>query len=118
MKTRKKVCVPGGKYCLAIWPMEAPLWRTEAVRVTKSWTPPIRIEPKRTQSTVGSQPNQIPANTGPTMGPAAAIAEKCWPRSKGALAGTKSRPSLTWWAGVVDLLSSPRVRPQKRPYVK
>jgi hypothetical protein len=37
--------------------------------------------PTRIQSRAGIQPNATPARIGPTIGPAAAIAEKCWPRS-------------------------------------
>ena len=39
---------------------------------------PARIGPTRIHSKAGSQPNVSPARIGPTMGPAAAMAEKCW----------------------------------------
>ena len=65
-----------------------PLLRTEAVRLEKSWTPPIKMEPRMIHSSAGSQPNQMPASTGPTIGPAAAMAEKCCPSSSPAEAGT------------------------------
>jgi hypothetical protein len=60
--------------------IDRPRCRTDATRAEKSWTPPIRIEPHRIQSMAGSQPNKAPARMGPTIGPAAAIAEKCWLR--------------------------------------
>ncbi len=46
--------------------------------MVKSCTPPIKIEPTRIHSQAGNQPNETPATIGPTIGPAAAIAEKCW----------------------------------------
>jgi len=58
--------------------MERALWRMEATRDAKSCTPPMNIEPTRIQMRAGSQPNVRPARIGPTMGPAAAMAEKCW----------------------------------------
>src|SRR5688572_9695947 len=57
--------------------IERALWRIEATSDEKSCTPPIRIEPTRIQISAGSQPNVSPARIGPTIGPAAAIAEKC-----------------------------------------
>jgi hypothetical protein len=55
------------------------LWRIEATRAAKSWTPPMKMLPRRIQSSAGSQPNATPAKIGPTIGPAAAMAEKCCP---------------------------------------
>ena len=54
------------------------LWRIDAASAVMSCTPPMKIEPTRIQSSAGSQPNITPARIGPTIGPAAAIAEKCW----------------------------------------
>ena len=42
---------------------------------------PMNTLPTRIQSRAGAQPNATPARIGPTIGPAAAIAEKCWPSS-------------------------------------
>jgi hypothetical protein len=61
--------------------IERALWRTEATSAEKSCTPPMKTLPMRIQSSAGSQPNATPARIGPTIGPAAAIAEKCWPMS-------------------------------------
>ncbi len=71
-----------------ISPIDAPPWRTEAIRLEKSWTPPMKMEPRTIHSSAGSQPNQMPAKTGPTIGPAAEMAEKCCPSSRPAEAGT------------------------------
>ena len=38
----------------------------------------MKILPTRIQISAGNQPNITPARMGPTIGPAAAIAEKCW----------------------------------------
>ena len=54
-------------------------WRIEATSAVKSWTPPMKMLPTRIQSSAGSQPKATPARIGPMIGPAAAIAEKCWP---------------------------------------
>lgn len=58
--------------------IEPALWRTEAVSAVMSWTPPMKIEPIKIQIMAGSQPKARPAAIGPTIGPAAAMAEKCW----------------------------------------
>ncbi len=52
--------------------------RTEAVRLEKSWTAPISTTPRPIHSRQGSQPKAWQARMGPAMGPAAAMAEKCW----------------------------------------
>ena len=57
--------------------MDFPECRTDATNVKKSCTPPIKIEPTMIHSHAGNHPNHIPARIGPTIGPAAAIAEKC-----------------------------------------
>ena len=59
--------------------IERALWRMEATSAVMSCTPPMKIEPTRIQISAGSQPNISPARIGPTIGPAAAIAEKCCP---------------------------------------
>ena len=48
----------------------------------------MKIEPISTQSIAGSQPNITLAKIGPFIGPAAAMAEKCCPRSILFFAGT------------------------------
>ena len=52
-------------------------WRTEAVRLEKSWTAPISTTPSAIHSRHGSQPKVCAARIGPAIGPAAAMAEKC-----------------------------------------
>jgi hypothetical protein len=54
--------------------------RTLAMRDEKSCTAPMKITPNAIQRTHGSQPNNWPARMGPAIGPAAAIALKCWPK--------------------------------------
>jgi hypothetical protein len=41
----------------------------------------MKMLPIKIQIRAGSQPKATPARIGPTIGPAAAIAEKCWPSS-------------------------------------
>ena len=53
-------------------------WRTEAVRAVISCTPPMKMLPNRIHAKAGTQPKANPAAIGPTIGPAAAMAEKCW----------------------------------------
>ena len=60
--------------------MDFPPWRTDAIRLEKSWTAPMKTTPSPIQSRQGSQPNCWQARMGPAMGPAAAMALKCWPR--------------------------------------
>ena len=63
--------------CRTTSAMDFPLCRTEATSVKKSCTPPMKIEPRMIQIHAGSHPNNVAAKIGPTIGPAAAIAEKC-----------------------------------------
>jgi hypothetical protein len=56
--------------------------RMEATSALKSWTPPIKMAPMRIHANAGPHPKATPATIGPTIGPAAAIAEKCWPSRK------------------------------------
>ena len=60
-------------------PMERPSFRSEMTRAPKSCTPPKKMDPKKTQSTAGTQP-QITAMAGPTMGPSPAMEVKWWPK--------------------------------------
>ncbi len=55
-------------------------WRTEAAKEAKSCTAPMRTTPKPIHRRHGSHPNAWHARMGPAIGPAAAIAEKCWPK--------------------------------------
>ena len=54
------------------WPIDFPWWRAEMIRVPKSCTAPIKMEPNTTHSIAGSQP-QITAIAGPMMGDEPAI---------------------------------------------
>jgi len=63
----------------AISAIDCPPWRTEAASVEKSCTAPMKTTPKAIQARHGPQPNAWQARIGPAIGPAAAIAEKCWP---------------------------------------
>ncbi len=88
MKTRKRICEVGDMFSFTTCPIEDALCLTEAIRLEKSWTPPMKIEPSTIHKTAGSQPNHMAARIGPTIGPAAAIAEKCCPISSEGFAGT------------------------------
>ena len=46
----------------------------------KSCTAPMNTTPSPIHSSDGSQPNCWQARMGPAIGPAAAMAEKCWPQ--------------------------------------
>ena len=52
-----------------------PLWRTEANSTIMSCTPPASTQPIRIHSAPGMKPN-CAASTGPSSGPAAAMAAK------------------------------------------
>ena len=68
--------------------MEAALCLREAPRLNRSCTPPMKMDPRPIHKRTGAQPNHKQARIGPTIGPAAAIAEKCCPKSRAGLAGT------------------------------
>ena len=53
-------------------PIERPLFRIDTTSAAKSCTAPIRIEPRITHMSAGSQPHMMPM-AGPTMGPVPAI---------------------------------------------
>ena len=72
--------VTGPISSLAIWPSDLPSRRMEPKRITKSWTAPPSTTPKTIQMVLGSQPN-CAASTGPTSGPAPAMAAKWCPNS-------------------------------------
>ena len=73
--------------------MEHALCRIEPVKLAKSCTAPKKTAPITIHNNTGSHPNQTAAKIGPTIGPAAAIAEKCCPNKNTFLVGTKSMPS-------------------------
>ena len=74
---------------LAIWPSDLPSRRSEQNRIVKSWTAPPSTTPMTSHSVPGRKPN-CAASTGPTSGPAPAIAAKWWPNSTHRFVGTKS----------------------------
>ena len=94
---------------LAICPSDLPLRRIEAKRITKSCTAPASTTPTMIQRVPGRKPN-CAASTGPTSGPAPAIAAKWWPSRTQRLVGTKSRPLSIFSAGVARESSRPTTR--------
>src|SRR5574344_195796 len=80
-------------------PMDLPLFLTDANMEPKSWTAPKNSPPIRTHNVTGIHPNTA-AWIGPVIGPAPAIDEKWCPSRTDGLAGTKSTPSHSVWAGV------------------
>ena len=59
----------------AIWPSDLPSRRREQNRIVKSWTAPPSTTPMTSHSVPGRKPNWA-ASTGPTSGPAPAMAAK------------------------------------------
>ena len=59
--------------------IDRPWWRTDATRLAKSCMAPMKTTPSPIQRMQGSHPNCWQARIGPAMGPAAAMALKCWP---------------------------------------
>jgi hypothetical protein len=80
MKSMSATHARGLRFSLTISATERPWCRTLATSALKSCTAPMKIPPSTIQSRHGSQPNWRHAAIGPTMGPAAAIALKCWPK--------------------------------------
>ena len=68
-------------------PMDLPWCRTERNSVTMSCMEPMKMHPSMIQSATDAHPN-CEARTGPTMGPAPAIAAKWCPYSTIGCAGT------------------------------
>src|SRR4030042_768039 len=58
---RKRICEVRDMYCRTISPIEAALCRTDAMRLVKSCTPPMNIEPRGIPRGAGGPPNHIPA---------------------------------------------------------
>ncbi len=56
-------------------PIERPRWRALITRAEKSWAAPMKIVPRQTQMSAGTQP-QMTAIAGPTIGAAPAIEAK------------------------------------------
>src|SRR5439155_1545503 len=93
----------------AICPSDLPSRRSEQKRMTKSCTAPPTTTPITSHSVPGRKPN-CAASTGPTSGPAPAIAAKWCPNNTHLFVGTKSRPLLNRSAGVARRSSSPNTR--------
>ncbi len=89
----------------AICPSDLPSRRVEKNRTTMSWTAPAKITPTMIQMVPGRYPI-CAASTGPTSGPAPAIAAKWWPSSTRRSVGWKSMPLLSRSAGVARVLST------------
>src|SRR5215475_6128309 len=70
-----------------ISPSERPSRRVDRTRTVMSWTAPANTAPARIHSVPGKYPIWA-ASTGPTSGPAPAIAAKWWPNSTYRLVGT------------------------------
>ena len=68
-------------------PIERPWWRIERNMAAKSWTVPMRMQPRSTQSTTATHP-YCAASTGPTIGPAPAMLAKWWPNRIAGCVGT------------------------------
>ena len=68
--------VPSPTRLRVVSTIERPRLRMDMKVLPKSWMPPTNIAPTRIHSKVGPQPKYMPANIGPTMGPAPAIEEK------------------------------------------
>ena len=94
---------------LAIWPRDLPSRRREQQRMVRSWTAPPSTTPITSQRVPGKKPN-CAASTGPTRGPAPAMAAKWWPKSTHFPVGTKSRPFSSRSAGVARVGSSAKTR--------
>lgn len=93
----------------AICPSDVPSRRMDRNSTTMSCTAPAKITP----ATIHSVPGRYPiwaASTGPTSGPAPAMAAKWWPRSTRLSVGWKSTPSSRRSAGVARRSSGFRTR--------
>ena len=73
--TRKSLFAFWPMVSLITTPMDCPLLRTDANSAPKSWTPPKKMPPIRTQSITGIHPKAA-AWIGPLIGPAPAMDEK------------------------------------------
>jgi hypothetical protein len=86
--------------------MDRAWWRTEPTRAAKSCMAPMKMQPMTIHRMAGTHPKYSAAAIGPTMGPAAEMAEKCWLSRYSFGVGTKSTPSSWARAGVVACGSS------------
>ena len=68
----------GPSSILIIWPNDLPSRLTDTNRTMKSCTAPATTTPTRIHNVPGRKPI-CAANTGPTNGPAPAMAAKWWP---------------------------------------
>ncbi len=87
ISNRKRVLALGPIKSFVTSPMERPRLRAETTSAPKSCTAPIKIDPRTTHRSAGSQP-QITAMAGPTIGAAPAIDVKWWPNSMWRFVGT------------------------------
>ena len=78
--TRVMTPETGPSSLAAIFGNDSPSCRTEASSTTKSWTPPARHAPTTIQVKPGRYPHWA-ARTGPSNGPAPAMAAKWAPKS-------------------------------------
>ena len=91
---------------LAICPRDLPSLRMEKKRIVMSCTAPASMTPTMIQIVPGKNPI-CAAKTGPTSGPAPAMAAKWWPKRTRRSIGSKSRPLLSRSAGVARESSVP-----------
>ena len=71
----------------AISPTVCPRLRRDTTKAPRSWTAPMKIEPKSTHNKAGSHP-QSTARAGPTIGPVPAMEVKWWPKTTPRSVGT------------------------------
>ena len=78
-QNRRKIILPGRPSTSSMTePMDLPSCRTERKSVTMSCIEPTKMQPRTIQSATAAQPNSA-ARTGPTIGPAPAMAAKWCP---------------------------------------
>ena len=80
-------------------PIDSPPWRIDRKSEIMSCAAPMKMQPRTIHRATDAQPNSA-ARTGPTIGPAPAMAAKWWPKSTVGCAGMKSTPSFFVCAGV------------------
>ena len=83
---RKRMRVRGASTRPAMSPTVWPRLRIETTSEPKSCTAPIRMEPKSTQRSAGTQP-QMTASAGPTNGPGAGNRGEMMPENDALLGG-------------------------------
>ena len=109
---RRAVTTPNSSR--AISGSDLPFRRIDATRMTKSCTAPASTAPITNQRNPGEI--RIGRQTGPSKGPAPAIAAKWWPKRTTLFVGWKFTPSFKRTAGVIRrLLSSMTLEAIHRP---